>query len=310
MKSSPEANQLQKLWLGALQVLRESSQTSIDTKLWSYYAEAMFESAYASKEERKNFKFSERVRSSIKAQVALADEASAKQDLQSSGSVAGLSRKAVIPGAGSLLAEVGEFEEARKLLLKEVKNTSTPWYVESSLASVESMAGNKAEALNWKRKAALSAQGNSTKLQWQAAYLMELGGNFSQDQGTVSQSQATDKAKQQSAEQAKNQVSKWQAEFKKGLTDYYTLAFEAAEGFSGRNVGRQKKLAKVTLELKDTAFNSQIVEKFADKCSGVGQEKESSSVLLKETFEKARLQCAAHFAIFSQVAAKSPDKKQ
>jgi thioredoxin-related protein len=126
-------------------------------------------------------------------------------------------RHAVISDAADVLAEAGDIDSARTLLWREMKVTDTPWYYQSSLARIEQKAGHDPEALAWSAKARLSAQGTASKIQWLVADLLL-------------------NAKITSAEQPTTVATL--------LTEYYTLAFQLPDGFSGRNAARARQVAR------------------------------------------------------------------
>lgn len=75
-------------------------------------------------------------------------------------------RIAAVYTAAYTLGEIGAFDDARKLLDKELKTTKVPWYFQSTYASVERKAGNPEKALYWAEQARLSVEGSASKLQW------------------------------------------------------------------------------------------------------------------------------------------------
>jgi thiol-disulfide isomerase/thioredoxin len=130
-------------------------------------------------------------------------------------------RHAVISDAAELLADAGDMDGARTLLVKEMKTTNTPWYYQGALARIEQKAGHDEEALDWSAKARESAQGNATRLQWVVADLLL-------------------NAKVPGPNQARRVATL--------LSSYYDLAFTLPDGFAGRNAVRARTVARKATE--------------------------------------------------------------
>ena len=266
--NSAERNSLQKTWLAGAAKLSASPEASIDNRLWSVSPAVAFELADVPKDKQTAQSISAATRDNVITAVRLADLESAQAD--KADRFNSFARKSVISGAGSLLADVYEFDRARELLQKELKNTNTPWYIQSSLASVEKKAGNTSESLEWLRKASVSAVGDSTKLQWTAAYLGELASRL--------------KAGSKIAPPQRGN-----ALFQAGLDSYYETAFSTTAGFNGRNFGRQKRLAKQILDIKDPLLVSSISGKYARRCDQLAE-------------DSSKQNCKLHFNNFTTLA--------
>jgi protein disulfide-isomerase len=132
--------------------------------------------------------------------------ASAEKEAKSS-----YERHAVISDGAEMLADVGDVEGARAMLVNELKTTDTPWYYQSTLAGIELKAGRQTEALEWSREASESSTGNATHLQW---LLIEL--------------RALIHVKEPS----------WDGRLATVLRLYLTSAFKLPDGFAGRNLKR------------------------------------------------------------------------
>jgi len=79
-------------------------------------------------------------------------------------------RQAVIPDAGELLAQAGDPAAGAKLLEAELPHAIAPYYFMMDLASMaEDRKDNKA-AIAWARKAAQTAEGPATRIQWAILY--------------------------------------------------------------------------------------------------------------------------------------------
>ena len=81
-------------------------------------------------------------------------------------------RHAVVVTAGKLLAQSDLVEDAEKLLRNELPKSDKPFYLMSILASIAETRDEKAEALQWRRKAYESSVGTSTRFRWGYNYVM------------------------------------------------------------------------------------------------------------------------------------------
>jgi protein disulfide-isomerase len=146
---------------------------------------------------------------------------------------------AVISDAAEILVDVGDSQRARALLLRELKNTDTPWYYQASLARLEMKAANEAAALEWSGKARETAQGNATRLQWIA---LDLALNAQSKQPDRDQRVA------------------------KLLREFYEVAFALPDGFSGRNAVRAGSFGKALGDWRKSPPISTVVHKSRELC--------------------------------------------
>jgi hypothetical protein len=149
-------------------------------------------------------------------------------------------RKAVISGAASFMADVGNLPQARALLDKELKTTDTPWYYQSVYASIEKTAGNRDAALDWAAKAHQSVKGRASRLQWiveDLALTAKLG------------IPETDTPRLEAI-----------------VKDYYETALGLPDGFKGRNATRARKVADQLKPWLSRGKVGALVKDFAAKC--------------------------------------------
>jgi protein disulfide-isomerase len=292
-KDSTWRKDLKRKWLAAGSALGGMKSVSVDTKLWSLHPKAVFEVIDIPENKRDKNAYGETLRSEIVNAVRQADMETTHLDTQNP--AAGLARKAVIAGAASFMAEIGEIEKARILLNKELRSVSTPWYIQSTLASVEKKAGNKEVAIEWMRQAALSAKGSSTQLQWSASYIGELASQLKSTSAELAQDNPLFLAKVSTLKEA--------------LRNYYGMAFEASDGFSGRNFGRQKKMSTQMLALGNAKLNADMVSEYSKKCEGLSSKFKGNSAILLDGMNKAQSHCTSHFAQYLTLAS-GKEKKQ
>jgi protein disulfide-isomerase len=227
LKTKPEFTKFSENWFTAAQTLQQDKTLSADSRLWAHYPELV-----AYKLVKPDVK-PEALPKELRQKVA----AAARQAISEAKS--NFDRHAVISGAAYLLGEVGEFDEARKVLLAEVERTDTPWYYQSSLASLEKAAGRKKEALVWSGKARESVQGRSSKLQWlvsDIALILDIG----DDKKTATVAPLLDK--------------------------YYVMAAQEPDGYLGRNRARAERVAKLVKKHKDANIE-QVLQKHAKSCT-------------------------------------------
>jgi thiol-disulfide isomerase/thioredoxin len=149
-------------------------------------------------------------------------------------------RHAVISLAAHVLGRVGHFDAARDLLRREIERTDTPWYYQSSLSRLELDAGDPEAALAWAGRAAASAEGRATRVQWTVEHL-----TTAIDVG------------------ARGRVAEL-------LDAYYEVAFALPDGFSGRNWRRAQTVADAVRPLMDRADVSAVLERRAGRCAELG----------------------------------------
>lgn len=96
----------------------------------------------------------------VRKRVAMADKAATNPQL----------RQAVMPGAGGLLADAGDRAGAERLLKGELPRSVAPYYYMADLAELDEKAKDSKAAIAWLKKAAESAQGPATRVQWAVLY--------------------------------------------------------------------------------------------------------------------------------------------
>jgi protein disulfide-isomerase len=259
---STERSELSAQWIQAADKIRNAPEISIDTRLWSIYPEITLSKLKTSVDKsaspQKAQEFPAELVTRVKSAVLLADREATSKYL----------RHAVISGAADLLAQVKDFEGARALLLKELSQTDTPWYYHSSLAAVEEDAGNYAESLKWADASVVSAKGNSTRLQWMASDASHFV-------------KVAQKLKWRNIEK----------DLAKRIDQYYSLALTLPDGFTGRNAGRQKKLASTIAKFNSHPAVKGVIVKHQSICPSLTSE-------VKEN-------CTKHFAeMLKPIAAK------
>ncbi len=169
---------------------------------------------------------------SLKAAVQFAD-AQSKTDFE---------RMAVIPTAAYALQEAGDASAARDLLNRELKRSKTPWYLYSSLASLEEKLGNKAAALKFAEKARESVKGKASRIQWVASdLLMTIRVGMPQE-------------KKRTVDLTKT---------------FYDSVFSEKDGFDGRNSFRLKAVKKSLTPLNADGEIQTVIKSAAARCTSV-----------------------------------------
>lgn len=208
-----ERDDLQQAWLGAAAAIQQDPRlTSVDQKLWLHYPALVVARLNSSADQP----HSSQLVDYIERAVAQADR-EARSDYQ---------RHSVISGAAYLLRQVGSYEKARALLLKELQQTSTPWYYYSSLANLELDLDRKQQALMFANKARETAQGRASRIQWTASDLL-LNLELHAADTPIS-----------SEVLAKSQ-------------NFFELVFEQPDGFAGRNQRRLQAVKKAFKKVSD-----------------------------------------------------------
>ncbi|MBP9707913.1 MAG: thioredoxin family protein [Oligoflexales bacterium] len=234
-QSKKIADKYREKWLKSAENLANSTQVSIDTRLWSVYPELALIKNDAGD---KKIVFASELIAKVKKAVQKADQ-EAKTDYE---------RKAVIAGASYLLDFVGETALANQMLEKELATSTTPYYYESMLASRAKKAGDKVAAFNWATKARKSAAtGRATRLQWLAFDL----------QLSIELAEKADEARVVGL-----------------LEEYYQVVFSYDDGFSGRNANVAKRLSE-KLKEKAVQFPAwiKVAKKYQPSCIKVTPEK-------------------------------------
>lgn len=211
-------------WLAAAAQLAADETLSLDIRLWAAYPKVAFQKLAA-----KDKPVAATLVKEIQAAVAKAD-AAAKTSYD---------RKSTISGAAYMLREVEDFDGARQLLTKELATTDTPWYIESSLASIEKAAGRPEEALKWSARASASAKGRASKLQW-----------------IVEDLALTAKTKTPGQEERLTEL----------VRAYYETALSLGDGFQGRNATRANKVATELKPWLKTDTVAKVIRSYSAKC--------------------------------------------
>ncbi len=96
----------------------------------------------------------------VRARVASADKSATDPQ----------ARQAIISDAGQLLDDAGDRPGARRLWESELSRSIAPYYYMVDLASLAEEDKDNAAAIGWYRKAAETAQGPATRIQWAILY--------------------------------------------------------------------------------------------------------------------------------------------
>lgn len=83
-------------------------------------------------------------------------------------------RSDLVNAANIVYGELGDYDAAREMYLKELPNTRTPYYYMSHLAAILEKQGKPQEALDWMAKAYASSEGPATRLRWGSSYVRAL----------------------------------------------------------------------------------------------------------------------------------------
>ncbi|MBI2603655.1 MAG: thioredoxin family protein [Deltaproteobacteria bacterium] len=210
-------------WIRAAEFVRTRGQASVDLQLWAVYPQLVITRLIATDKA-----LPKALKTAVRTAVARA-EREATTEFQ---------RHSVMSGAAWLLGDIGDFENARSLLLKEIRTTDTPWYYQSSLAQLEQKQGNHKDALIWSHLARESAKGNSTRLQWIEADLARTIELASDNPHAIH----------------------------KIVREYYDLAFSLPEGFLGRNASRAARVKEALGKLKDPLLQ-ETFKFYAQRCA-------------------------------------------
>ncbi len=232
--TDPQYKSIKHQWLTAAQKIAVDPRVSVDTRLGALNPELSFY-------QRENPKgaVSAELQKKVQDAVRLADY-EAKTDFE---------RHAVISGAAYYLRRVGDVEGARKLLVKEVEKTNTPWYYQSSLANLEWEAGRSKEAQTWAAKARQSAQGRATKIQWITNDIL-LNAKIVNEENKL---------------------------YLKALAkEYYELATELPDGFSGRNKARSLKVQEALTSLKGDNEFKKMLGNYEQRCQSLKSENQQA----------------------------------
>lgn len=225
-------------WLNAARKIRDERPMTTNTKLWTYFPEVEFIASEVLKDRtgpvsksssniaeggEKNsknaVKIGERSRRNIyKVADYQADLERVVNDIEAVVARAKTKheRGSTVTGAAYLLRKLEAYQSAETILQKELGRTSTPWYVQRSLASLAAAKGDQRTQKKWSREAAKSAVGNATKLQW-----------LSLDIATL------------------EKMGEAKEEIETRITEFFKVSKTTENAFSGRNLAAQKRVAKV-----------------------------------------------------------------
>ena len=186
----------------------------------------------------------EPLRAEVEAAVRLADERARTS----------AERSAMLSGAAYLLRRVGAQDRARQMLLAEAQRSDTPFYYYSSLSALEQEIGRMAETRDWSAKARQGAQGRATRLQWITNDVLLNG-------------------KPEGPEQRAYLIAL--------AEEFYALATELADGFSGRNRARADQVKESLAALRGAPEVRQMAARYAARCDRLE--------------DKSREACRQHF---------------
>ncbi|MBC7532242.1 MAG: thioredoxin family protein [Oligoflexus sp.] len=213
---------LRQEWLKAAAQLEGQPNASVSTKLWSVNPEVEFYQY-----EHPNEKPTQALRSKVEIAVRHADE-DAKTEFD---------RHSVVSDAAYLLRQIESYDLAAKLLEKELKDSNTPWYYQSSLSALEAKRGNDEAAKKWSAAARKSVQGRASRVQWITSDLLL------------------------NAKDSKNN-----AYLVEITREFYTQALQLNDGFVGRNWTRAKKVQEALTPYKADPLFQKTFADFAPRC--------------------------------------------
>ncbi len=246
-KNSPSFVSLRDRFLNAAEVIRNRPNVPLDVLLLTYNPMVDLHHLAAG-----NAPLPEETRSRIAKEVervvALAEEPAL--------------RHALLGNAAYLLRTIGQKENARALLEKEISRTSDPSHYLTTLSQWALVDGDVVAARQFARAAVTRAKGRTSQLQW----LVNEVSMF--------------------AETAGNQPDS--AIFVQRVTEVYALLFAKNDAFSGRNRVRANQLLASLLKHRHLPEVKAIATKFSPQCQGLP--------------EASRSLCKAHFAeLFSPI---------
>ena len=189
-------------------------------------------------------------------EAALQIEASSKSPYE---------RHAVVSDAAGILASAGNITAAKEMLKREAAASDTPWYYQSTLASLAMQKKQFKEALDWSAKARDSAQGQATKLQWLASdiFMQSKVLREQQEGGTL---------KIISAEAVATEIRTW-----------LDLAKSVPDGFAGRNALRARKIKDILAGWPETTLKRDVLTNWAETCTLLkGEAVKNCRKILKE----------------------------
>lgn len=157
---------------------------------------------------------------------------------------------ATASAAAYLLGEIKAFDEAERILLDEIKTSSTPWYYYRSLSSLYKKKGDLKGQLKWSKKASETVKGEATRLQWLSSEVETLVETSSGKEETAAV-----------------------------MLEFFKFAKETSACFEGRNVASHKRIKKAYDQYLPKKLQTQIdLEGF---CAGFDAE---ASTLCKRIY--------------------------
>jgi len=161
--------QLSELWQTRMKSLSQSSVLSTAEQVAGLLPAIYFyfEPQSADRETKKNpapWKISAEFKQEILSAVQQADRVTKNS----------FARQSVVSQLNYILQTAHLREEAKTLLLAELKRSTAAYYFMSSLASIAEEDGDESAALDWRKKAWETSQGTATRFQWGANYVRTL----------------------------------------------------------------------------------------------------------------------------------------
>lgn len=185
-------------------------------------------------------------------------------------------RHTLITGAAELLADSGDDEGARRLLLAELPQSKVPWYLADDLAQIAAGRGEVDEALRWSAEAVRLAQGGATQVQWRVQELKLLL-----------------RLRPPLAE-AGSAPTPELAQLVDRLRGFYQLVLSLPDGFAGRNKRRLGMVAQLLAPLARRPPVAALIDEQAARCPALEP--------------PARSACQAHFASLRPPLAAAPPR--
>ena len=160
-----------------------------------------------------------------------------------------------------ILSQAGMADEARRVLLEDIKKSKTPFYSMAALSDLEKDRGRKKEALKWMERAYNSARGRATRMQWGSLYVIDL------------------------MDLAPHQENRILSELQK----FYLRYLRMADAFMGRN---KTRLDRVSRKIKEWVKSAELKSQITTLRNGWLEKCKSSSTSRTEFYTKA---CKEYF---------------
>jgi protein disulfide-isomerase len=168
-----------------------------------------------------------------------------------------LVRQPTVLGAAHLWVELNQTLQAMSLLKNEIPKSNTPYYYESTLASIADKSGDFSAALEWSAKAANSATGRMTKARWLA-----------RDIGL--------RLKHQNKVDAKT----FEPHFTNRVKEYFDFSFAQPDAFTAGNLKRSRALMPKLDTWAEKPGNQKLVSDWLTRCDTPNQKYRESCVEL------------------------------